>query len=100
MDALMEGDEIIPTQGDPGTAVLTPPSLPIAGLTMDVINYAQNEIESQSGSTRYNQGLDSNSLNQTATGVTAILGMAEKRNKMLVLSQSVSSSRFISLSFC
>lgn len=86
MDALLEGDEIIPTQGDPGTAVLTPPSLPLAGLTMDVINYAQNEIESQSGSTRYNQGLDSNSLNQTATGVTAILGMAEKRNKMVARS--------------
>lgn len=86
MDALLEGDEIISTQGDPGTAVLTPSSLPIAGLTMDVINYAQTEIESQSGSTRYNQGLDSNSLNQTATGVTAILGMAEKRNKMVARS--------------
>lgn len=64
MDALMEGDEIISTRGDPSTAVLTPPSLPIAGLTMDVINYAQTEIESQSGSTRYNQGLNSDSLNK------------------------------------
>lgn len=86
MDALMENEEIIPTQGDPNQAIVVPPSLPLAGLTMDVINYAQTEIESQSGSTRYNQGLDSNSLNSTATGITAILGMAEKRNKMVARS--------------
>lgn len=86
MDALMENEEIIPTQGNPQESIFIPPSLPLAGLTMDVINYAQTEIESQSGSTRYNQGLDSNSLNNTATGITAILGMAEKRNKMVARS--------------
>ena len=86
MDALQNGDELIEVQGNPGEAIFVPPSLPLAGLTMDVINYAQTEIESQSGSTRYNQGLDSNSLNSTATGITAILGMAEKRNKMVARS--------------
>ena len=83
MDALMNNEEIITVQGNPSEAVVNPPSLPLAGVTMEVINYAQTEIESQSGSTRYNQGLDSNSLNSTATGITAILGMAEKRNKMV-----------------
>ena len=53
---------------------------------MEVINYAQTEIEARSGSTRYNQGLDSNALNKTATGITAILGQAEKRNKMVARS--------------
>lgn len=64
MDALQNGDELIETQGNPNEAVFIPPSLPLAGLTMDVINYAQTEIESQSGSTRYNQGLNSDSLNK------------------------------------
>lgn len=82
MDALFNNEEIIPVQGDPNTALVNPPSLPLSSISMEVINYAQTEIESQSGSTRYNQGLDSNSLNNTATGITAILGMAEKRNKM------------------
>jgi hypothetical protein len=79
----MAGDEIIPTQGDPTTKVFVPPSLPLSSISMEVVNYAQTEIEARSGSTRYNQGLDSNALNKTATGITAILGQAEKRNKMV-----------------
>lgn len=86
VDALFNGEEIIPTQNAPAESVFIPPSLPLSSVSMDVINYAQTEIESQSGSTRYNQGLDSNSLNSTATGITAILGMAEKRNKMVARS--------------
>lgn len=86
MDALFNNEEIIPVQGDPNQALVSPPSLPLSSISMEVINYAQTEIESQSGSTRYNQGLDSNSLNNTATGITAILGMAEKRNKMMARS--------------
>lgn len=88
MDDLLSGNEIIPVRGNPAENVFVPPSLPLAGLTMDIIQYAQTEIESQSGSTRYNQGLDSNSLNSTATGITAILGMAEKRNKMIARSMA------------
>lgn len=83
MDALQAGDELIPTQGNPAELVFVPPSLPLSSVTMELIQYAQNEIEAQSGSTRYNQGLDSNSLNKTATGVTAIMGAAEKRNKLI-----------------
>lgn len=83
MDALIAGDELIPTQGNPSENVFVPPSLPLSSVTMEMIQYAQNEIEAQSGSTRYNQGLDSNSLNSTATGVTAIMGAAEKRNKLM-----------------
>lgn len=79
MDALIEDSEFIPTDGNPREAVFTGDQLPISQLSMSVIEYAQNEIESQSGSTRYNQGLDSNSLNKTATGITSIMGAAEKR---------------------
>ena len=86
LDALFSGEEIIPTRNAPAESVFIPPSLPLSSVSMEVINYAQTEIESQSGSTRYNQGLDSNSLNSTATGITAILGMAEKRNKMVARS--------------
>jgi hypothetical protein len=86
MDALMANEEIIPTQGDPSQCIVNPPSLPLSSISMEVINYAQSEIESQSGSTRYNQGLDSSSLNDTATGITAILGASEKRNKLIARS--------------
>lgn len=85
MDALIDNEEIIPVRGDVGGAIFIPPQLPLSGAAMTVVEYAQNEIEAQSGSTRYNQGLDSNSLNKTATGITAIMGSAEKRMKHLAL---------------
>ena len=85
VDALINGDEIVlvDTNENPATQVYGGSQLPISNLSMQVIEYAQNEIEAQSGSTRYNQGLDSNSLNKTATGITAILGSAEKRMKQM-----------------
>lgn len=86
MDSLMANEEIIPVQGDPSTKVFVPPSLPLSSVTMEVIHYAQTELEEQSGSTKYNKGLDSSSLNSTATGITAILGQSEKRNKMMARS--------------
>lgn len=86
MDSLMANEEIIPVQGDPSTKVFVPPSLPLSSVSMEVISYAQSELEAQSGSTRYNQGLDAGSLNKTATGITAIMGASEKRNKMMARS--------------
>lgn len=83
MDALIDGDEFVPVQGDPSAAIMFPPAIPTDGNAMTLVQYAQNELESQSGSTRYNQGLDSNSLNQTATGITAIMGAADKKIKMI-----------------
>lgn len=86
MDALLNNEEIIPIMGNPADKVFVPPSLPLSSMSMELVNYAQTEVEAQSGSTRYNQGLDSNSLNRTATGITAILGASEKRNKLIARS--------------
>ena len=84
MDALIDGDEIIPVRsGSPGESVMISPHIPIDSATMSLVQYAQNEIESQTGSTRYNQGLDSNSLNKTASGINAIMGAADKKMKLL-----------------
>lgn len=85
IDALINNDEYVlcDTTDNPATQVSIGGQLPISPLSMEVVQYAQNEIEAQSGSTRYNQGLDSNSLNKTATGITAILGQAEKRMKQM-----------------
>ena len=85
VDALINNDEYVlcDTTDNPATQVSVGGQLPVSPLSMDVVQYAQNEIEAQSGSTRYNQGLDSNSLNKTATGITAILGQAEKRMKQM-----------------
>lgn len=85
MDAMMSGDEFVPVRGgrNPAEAIMFPPAIPTDPNAMTMIQYAQNELESQSGSTRYNQGLDSNSLNMTATGISAIMGAADKKIKLI-----------------
>ena len=82
-DAVMAGDEWIFTKDNPSDVVYIPPVNQISPVTFDLVNYAQNDIEANSGSTRYNQGLDANSLNKTATGIKAIMGASEKKIKLL-----------------
>ena len=85
MMALSEGSEYVPVKGGipPQQAMFQPPPIQIDGSAMSLVQYAQNEIESQSGSTRYNQGLDSSSLNHTATGIAAIMGASDKKTKLI-----------------
>ena len=84
MDSLLDGDEIIPVlDGEPSQAVYSMPHIPLDPVTMTMIEYTQNEVESQSGSTKYNQGLDSNALNKTASGINAIMGAADKKLRLI-----------------
>ena len=83
VEAFINNEEVVLVSADtdPRTCIYSGEQLNMSPISMQIVEYAQNEIESQSGSTRYNQGLDSNSLNKTATGITAIMGSAEKRMK-------------------
>ena len=83
IDALMNGDEYVPINGDPSAAIANPPPANLSPLSMDLVNYAESELQNRTGSTKYNQGLDSNSLNSTATGITAILGQSDKRIRLI-----------------
>lgn len=51
----------------------------VATESLQGIELAQTMRERRIGVTRYNQGLDADSLNQTATGVAKISNMADKR---------------------
>lgn len=48
------------------------------------IEMVQGMRERRTGVTRYNQGLDADSLNKTATGITKIAGMADKRMLLIL----------------
>ena len=61
--------------------VLATPPLP--SHTLPMLEIAQSEKENRSGITRYNQGLDSNSLNKTARGLNAIMEQSMQRIKMM-----------------
>lgn len=81
VEALLDGEDLVPTNGTPSNLLYPISTPPMSNATMSLVEYSQNEIEAQTGSTRYNQGLDSNSLNKTASGITAIMGQSEKRLK-------------------
>ena len=55
------------------------PPTPIAGHSLNITELLNVEAENRTGFTRYSQGLDSSSLNQTATGISAIIQRSEMR---------------------
>lgn len=59
------------------------PDEPLSPLVMHFMEYLDQVKENRTGVTRYNQGLDSKSLNKTATGITAIMGAANQRIEMI-----------------
>jgi len=59
------------------------PESPLASAAMTLLEIMEQTKENRTGITKYNQGLDSKSLNKTATGVTAIMGAANQRIEMI-----------------
>lgn len=55
----------------------------IAQTAMPVMEYLDGIKENRTGWTKYNQGLDSESLNKTATGVTKIMNAAAERIELI-----------------
>lgn len=56
---------------------------PLGNHAFPLLEYTDSIRETRTGVTRYNQGLDADSLNKTATGINQILGQAQKR-KLLI----------------
>jgi hypothetical protein len=52
---------------------------PLGPMAMNMMEFLEGVKESRTGITRYNQGLDSSSLNKTATGVTRVMNASYAR---------------------
>lgn len=60
--------------------------LPVSQMTplnFTMMEYVDSIRENRTGVTRYNQGIDGNSLNKTATGISAIMGAAQQRIELV-----------------
>lgn len=55
----------------------------IGAQTLPMLEYMANAKENRTGYTRYSQGMDSNSLNKTARGVSLIMNASQKRGKLM-----------------
>ncbi|MEM4723475.1 MAG: hypothetical protein QXP01_00510 [Candidatus Hadarchaeum sp.] len=64
-------------------AVRPLPAEPVSPSAFSLLEYIQTIKENRTGVTRYNQGLDAQSLNKTATGITAILQQSAQKMEMV-----------------
>ena len=56
---------------------------PLGPMAMNMLEFLEGVKENRTGITRYNQGLDSSSLNKTATGVTRIMNASYARLQLI-----------------
>lgn len=70
---------LVRVQGEPASAILPLVTEPVPPTSFSMIEYMDSMKEKRTGVTAYNQGLDANSLNKTATGVNMIMQAAQER---------------------
>jgi len=80
---VVERRKTIRVAGAPKDAVSFPPLQPMAPWTMQFLEYLEGAKEQATGVTRYNQGLDANSLNKTATGISIIHESSSQRLELV-----------------
>ena len=74
---------VVRVQGEPGAAILPLQHAPFPPTSFTMVEYMDNVKERRTGITAYNQGLDANSLNKTATGVQQIMQAAQQRIELV-----------------
>ncbi len=55
----------------------------VGGQSFPMLEYVDGMRENRTGVTRYNQGIDANSLNKTATGISAIMSASQQRIELM-----------------
>lgn len=70
---------IVRVDGDPAGAIMPLVSPPVSPISFSMIEYMDSAKEKRTGVTAYNQGLDANSLNKTATGISIIAQASQER---------------------
>ena len=91
MDGMVNLDDLLTNR--PGGVVRTkqPPSqvmMPMQNQTISqqafpLLEYLDTVRESRTGVTRYNQGMDADALNKTATGVNALMSQSQMRMELI-----------------
>ena len=74
---------IVRVDGDPGTGIMPLSHPPLPASSFGMVEYMDSMKEKRTGITAYNQGLDANSLNKTATGVAQIMSAAQQRVELV-----------------
>lgn len=69
---------------DPSYDHVRPLTVPfVAGQSLNVLEYLDEVKSNRTGVTAYNQGIDANSLNKTASGITQIMSASQQRIELI-----------------
>ena len=78
-----DGKKAVRVNGNPREAVQWSPIEPLQPQVFQFLEYMNTMKENRTGITRYNQGMDANSLNKTATGITQIMNASNQRLELI-----------------
>lgn len=79
----IDGKKAVRVTGDPSQAVKWAPIEPLQPQVFSFMENLQSLKENRTGITKYNQGMDSGSLNKTATGITQIMNASNQRLELI-----------------
>ena len=74
---------IVRVEGEPGSAIMPLSHPPLPASSFGMVEYMDSMKEKRTGVTAYNQGLDSNSLNKTATGIHQVMNASQQRLELV-----------------
>ena len=74
---------VVRTQGNPTAAIMPLTHQSNFAPVLQGLEYIDSVRENRTGVTKYNQGLDANSLNKTATGISQIMNAAQARIELI-----------------
>ena len=74
---------IVRVTGEPGSSIMNLQANAIPNSSFTLVEYLDSAKERRTGITSYNQGLDANSLNKTATGVSQIMQATQQRVELV-----------------
>ena len=80
---VIENARVIRVQGNVSEAIQPVPTSALQSWTFDMMEYLDTTKENRTGITKYNQGMDGNSLNKTATGINIITQQANQRLELI-----------------
>jgi hypothetical protein len=74
---------VVRVDGAPMGEIMPMVSQPIGNSAFPLMEYLDTNKENRTGITRYNQGLDANSLNKTASGINQIMSAAQAKQELI-----------------
>jgi len=74
---------VVRVDGTPSAELMPLVSNPIGNAAFPLMEYLDTNKENRTGITRYNQGLDANSLNKTASGINQIMNAAQAKQELI-----------------